>query len=176
MGHLIGKGRSARETYPRSPAAGGGGSGSAFASNAASGPASLPNDVVPLGTLVPWSAIASGATPTVAIPIHPAVTGRMRISGSVGIVNASVDALPLSVQLVIDGTTFFGTFQQATLETAGTSEVQIPFLYELFEGASLSLGAHTIGIIVKSVGSLTTANIRVQTCSIDIQELPAATG
>lgn len=145
--------------------------GPTFASNFGSGPAT-PQAIGPAGANVIWSALGSGIPPTANVPITPAVTGRLRIKGMVGVRQGSVNNLPITVQLSIDGVPIATPIAKTTLDNQLASDVEIPFQYE----TTLSLAAHTIEIFVSTVGAITSANISPTTATIDIQELPATTG
>lgn len=142
-----------------------------FAFNSGSGPAA-PLAIDSGGVSLIWNALGSGAPPTTDVPITPAVTGRVRIMGMVGLINASGPNLPITVQLGIDGVVQLTPLAQSTLTNTGTSDVEIPFLFE----ANLALGAHTIQIIVSTVGLGTSAQVATETSTIDIEELPVTSG
>jgi hypothetical protein len=171
MGHVIGKRRYARETYPET----GGAAGEAgLARNSALGPAGSPVFITGAGVQIPWSTIDVGA-PGVEVPITPQSTGIIRITAMVGVENVTDDVVATPVTVQLDGLGPVAVFASATVLPDESAE--IPFTIDLWGAHALPVGVTTnISLLVKFVGAAETVQLDLNRSSIDIQELPAATG
>lgn len=90
----------------------------------------------------------------------------------VGVNSSSVTDLRIVVALGIDTVLQTVAVATETMDGQAASVVSIPFQFE----ANLSLAAHTVQILVHTVGGGTTAQLVALMSTIDIQELPAITG
>ena len=141
-----------------------------LASNAASGPSGA-TPIGGAGTKVPWAAIDVGA-PGVDVPITPKSTGRVRVIFSITVLNAGAAMVGVVARLLIGGVAQAIPYVAASIQANGLGELGIiSFVAEV----TLPVGA-TSNIEV----DLTTAGASVEMypegATIDIQELPAATG
>jgi hypothetical protein len=163
----------ARHSYPDTPR----GASAAFARNSAFGPNSPPLSVDPVaGTLITWQSIEVGTIGGTVVPITPKVTGIVRVIVNVVFENAGA-ADVVGVDLLVNGATTGTT--ESTIDSsseAGHAFITVPWLVDFAGGFKLPVGA-TYNLEVKVAqlhGSGTISVIGVT--SIDIQELPAATG
>jgi len=146
---------------------------SALARNFGAGP-SAPQAVTPAGTQINWSELGIGLAPSQNVQITPLTTGRIRITGMVGIANASANDLPILVQYAINGATQATPVAQSSIVNAAVDTLEIPFA---FETAPQAIGVPVqIQIVVTSVGALTSADIATLTATVDLQEVSNPTG
>lgn len=170
VGHAIG---TRHYSYPETPRGAG---ALAFARNVAGGPAGeVPTDIaVSPGTQVPWSGIAVGTAPSVNVPITPKVTGHLRITGVLTIVNVSGTPRLVLVQLQIGGVTpvLIPEIEQPTIPAGDI--VAVPILFETAPPQTPIGTTSNIQILLTASGA---GLGLVQLSSIlDIQEVGLETG
>lgn len=174
-GFRIGR-KHAQHTYPDTPRA----AVAAFARNSAVGPAGGPQGIILSGTPVPWSGIASGAaTPTPDVPITPKVTGVVRIIFTVVVENVSNTDEDVGVAVQVNGVTK-NTFSEEVPGTKSgvTGIVTISGVVDLeppIAGTPLPVGVTSNIEIVLTAGT-DSESLQLDNATLDIQELPAATG
>lgn len=159
----------AKHSYPDTPRAGG---LAAFARNYAQSDTTTP--VASTGTQVPWDTIESGAAAGVDVPITPHVTGRVRIIAMVVIANVTGAQRLIEVQAQVGGVTVPNVTAIASVDGE-------PEGGEAFETVTLLLDTSLLPVgSASNVEILLTADsdnaLEVVNATIDIQELPAATG
>lgn len=125
------------------------------------------------GTLVPWSAIESGATPGTTVPITPQVTGIVQIESVICLKNSDTSPQIVLVQVLIDG--FINPIPELEVVTVPASGfVAIPVLTEIIEALPTNTTFDiAIRLIASANGFIT---IAMESSSIEIEEKPAATG
>jgi hypothetical protein len=164
----------ARHSYPDTPRAGG---LAALARNSAFGPDSPPLAVDPVnGTKLTWQSIEVGTPGGTVVPITPKVTGIVRVIVNVVFENAGASDV-IGVDLLVNGSTTGTT--ESTIDASsegGSAFITIPWVVDFAGGVKLPVGP-TYNLEVKVAqlhGSGTISVLGVS--SIDIQELPPATG
>ena len=163
----------ARHSYPDTPRAGG---LAALARNFAQGPGGdTATPITAAGILVPWATIESGAPPGVSVPITPAVTGRVRISAVLTILNASGASAIVSVQAQTTAGLIAFPLVQATVD-ASVGEVDgfeaVPFLLDFLAPVGV-VDNIQLFVTASADGALF---LTLQSSTIDVQELLLATG
>jgi hypothetical protein len=175
MSFRIGRSR-AQHTYPDTPR----GASGAYARNSAFGPLNG-TQAIPAsgGTKVRWAAMEVGATGGTTVPITPQVTGIVRAIVNVVAVNPTDAADDIAVQFVVDGVPVSGGATVSTLPAALESQsgaITIPLVLDFAGSQKLSVGvAHTIEVLVTSVLGVSGKSV-TGLSTVDLQELPAATG
>jgi hypothetical protein len=173
MGFTIGRGRYATQTYPETGGSSGGGELSS-ARNSAYGPISPQgfSSIAPID----WAAIEVGGAPGgTTIPITPVSTstGRVRVIAVVG-VEVVTDDSQIGVAIEVNGTPSSPDVL-ASVTVGADSSLNIPILVDL-DLSSFGPGpTYHISVNVQAVGA-GVATLGTRQSSIDIQELPAATG
>lgn len=166
---------SRQHSYPETRGAG----ALAFARNIAAGPAGeTPTDIATGGgTQVPWAVIFA-PTPSsgVDVPITPRVTGALRITGMLTIVNVAVTASTVHVQVQIDGVTIpfpGGAFDESsTVPASGT--VVLPIF--AITGPLLTPVGATHNVEVLLIASAVGLGMVQESSFLDIQETQAPSG
>ena len=141
-----------------------------FARNFASGPGT-DTAVTTAGTLVPWSAIDSGAPAGTDVPITPRSTGVVRISGvlSLSCISEGNEWVQLLVQ--VGGVAqAIPAVEKDTVSAGGFTAV--PFLAEV----TLPIGVAANIQIKLNPRVNDTVTIVADSCTIEVQEVPVATG
>lgn len=170
----IGRSR-AQHSYPDTRGAGPAG----FARNSAFGPPDGIQAISATGDKIKWSTLEVGTPGSTEVPITPQVTGIVRVIGSVVCRNTALSsANTMTVEIFIGGVGL-GARSISTIDGATESEsgfITIPVLFDFAGPSALSVGvAHKIELnVVPLQGGTSTAVVTLS--SIDIQELPAATG
>jgi len=166
----------ARHTYPEGPK----GLSAAFARNSAFGPQGG-TQAIPAsgGTKIIWNAMEVGSAGATAVPITPKVTGIVRAIVTVVAVNSTGASDDIAVQFVVDGAPVGGgatiSTVPATLE-GQDSAITIPLTFDFADAQAMSVGTtHTVEVLVTSVLGVSGKSV-LGLSSIDLQELPAATG
>lgn len=151
----------------------------AFARNIAAGPAGETPTAIATGggTQVPWAVIFA-PTPSsgVDVPITPRVTGALRITGMLTIVNAAVTASTVHVRVQIDGVTipFPGSAfdELSTVPASGT--VVLPIF--AITGPLLTPVGETHNVEILLIASATNLAMVQESSFLDIQETQAPSG
>jgi hypothetical protein len=173
--------KSAQHSYPESRFAGLLGP---FARNFAAGPL-LPDvvvvgDGITGGTPILWDIIESGAPASISVPITPKSTGIIRITGVVAVKNSSGAAVNVLVQVALNGVRQVVPFSEEV-----TVVNHAPDAFNIGGAATLPIVAELAGLVVgvtRLVSIVVTAetavaiNLLAATCTLDIQEVAAATG
>lgn len=175
MSEFVGRTGSQRlYSYPEAPR---GGSYSAlFARNFAYGPLfPTPVDIdTSPGTDVPWSVIESGALAGVIVPITPRSSGVVRISGVIVVKSSSESAESVSLQILGNGDILLGVPFLETQSIIANGFAAIPFASEAYP--------LPVGVVVNIKIRLTASTgggvlqLRPDSSTIDLQEVPVATG
>lgn len=156
----------AKHSYPDTPRA----AVAAYARNFAQGPAAL-TSIVAGGTQLPWAVIESGAPAGVHVPITPRVTGKIRLIAAITIQSDGEGADIVQVQAQINDITIATPLVQSTVIAGGFGA--IPFVLDI--PALLPIGSQLdISLLVTDADGGT--SLTVQSSTLDIQELPLATG
>jgi len=161
----------ASHSYPESRAA----TTVPFARNFATGPTlfAAPPDVQTTGTQVPWNVIESGAPPGFDVPITPKSTGRIRITGVVAVKNSTMSPVLVTVLVQLNGANEFNPlFLSAVVDSEGA--VAIPIVAEL--SALLAPGVQRLIEFFVFASADGAISLTVESSSIDVQEVPFATG
>lgn len=168
MSFRVGR-KSAQHSYPTSPGAAGG--AAAFARNFAQGPSVDTAVADGAGTQIPWAFIESGAAPGVHVPITPQVTGRVRIVGVFAIVSVDEASVNIHFTVQIDDVTHATPVVSATVPASGLATV--PFLVDI---PVLPVGTTSNISILATASDSPGLSLAELSSTLDIQELPAATG
>lgn len=169
----------AQHSYPEPPRGGTNPPATPFARNFASGPAIETNITIP-GVQVPWSAIDVAAPPvppatSVHIPITPQSTGVIRISGALTIKNKSgVDTVVVLVNPQVgDASLPFPLGDEVSIPPNGLAVIPI-----LAEKTGLTVGVQAlVSVLVSSeTADVDTISIELESSTLDVQEVLAATG
>lgn len=150
----------------------GGGALQSFGRNFAWGPASVtPVDIIPIQ--VPWETIASGAPAGTDVPITLVSTGIICIRAVLCFKNQSdTTNIDVFIDVQIDGVSMSlpATIQATAINPNGSLVVPV-----LAQTDAIALGAHNVQI---QVGANADSEILLvsQDSSIEVQEVPAATG
>jgi hypothetical protein len=163
----------ARHSYPDTPR----GASAAFARNSAFGPNSPPLSVDPVaGTKVPWQQIEVGTAGDTVVPFTPKVTGITRVLVNVVFENAGASDV-VGVSVLIGGSIIGSTVSTIDASSeAGRAFITVPFQVDLAGADKLLLGpTYSFEVKVAQLHGSGTISVIVVS-SIDIQELPPATG
>lgn len=158
-------------SYPETPRGGG---ALAFASNFAIGPSGEGTPVLAAGTQIPWSLVAVPGTGPEDVPITPRITGRIRISGVVTVLNGSVNSDNVTLQLQVnDVTVALPAPETSTGQSGEGGFVAIPYLVVL-TGLPIGVQAN----IQMLVTAQTDGEISVTSgdSTMDVEEILSATG
>lgn len=173
MGRIIGRGRYATETYPETGS--GRGVSAALARNSAYGPSSS-TALSGAAVAIPWTIVEStdAASPSGHVPITPTLTtGRVRVIAMIGIANTTT-ATQVGVAVEVNDIASVPLLSASVTVPASTL-TEVPFLIDL-DLSSFGAGpTYEISILVSATGG-GPATLSAGKCSIDISELPAATG
>jgi hypothetical protein len=142
----------------------------AFGRNWGAGPESpLMVPLSPTFAAIEWDQTGAPGTSSSSIQITPLESGRVRVVAVVLVLNTTGSAIYVSLQLSNGATQFTAPIPQ--LQAAANGETAIPLVAEIFlqvgTQANIELGVSAASAGVEVVGFNST---------IDIQELPAATG
>lgn len=149
----------------------GGGAGVTFARNFATGPATA-GIFVEVQPQLPWEIIDSGASPGVDVPITPRATGVVRIIGVVTVKNASINPVSVQVIVQIDGVNLpFPSLETVMVDAGGTLAIPI-----LAEQTGLAIGVMANVEIQVSADTVDAITYAIQSSSVEVQEVPVATG
>ncbi len=176
MGYLTNSKRRSPEAYPE-PRGGQGTPSDSFVRNFASAPdTQITVDQDP-GSQIVWNSIFSGAPASTDVPITPAVTGRLRVSAVICLKNISSDPSVLSgVQVIVQvGNPPVDTLIPF-LERVSIPEGAAVVIPVLTETDPQPVGVATSISILLIAGDANAIALVSQSSSIDIQEVPAATG
>lgn len=175
MGYITNNKRRSPEVYPDPRR--GGTTTDLFARNFASAPADqilIPEDP---GAQVVWNSISSGAAASADVPITPAVTGIIMVRGVLVLKNTSSDPQVNSgVQVIVQVgnppvDTLIPFLEVATINIGDA--VVIPILTQT---DPQPVGVATSISILLIAGDAGTISLVSQSSSLEIQEVPAATG
>lgn len=175
MGYITNSKQRSPEAYPEPRR--GSGSSDSFVRNFASAPASQTVVADDPGSQIVWNSIFSGAAASADVPITPAVTGRIRVSAVIVLKNISSDpAVDSGVQVVVQvgnpGVDTTVPFDERVSIPIGAA-VAIPVLTET---DPQPVGTPTSISILLVAGDADAIALVSQSSTIDIQEVPAATG
>ena len=171
----IGRSR-AQHSYPDTRGAGVAG----FARNSAFGPSpQTPLAIAALGTKIPWVAPEVGTAGSTIVPITPNVTGIVRVLADVVVENTAGVVNNMLVELFVNGVTSGPVVVSVSTIPAKIENdsgfITIPFEFDFAGANKLTLGTlYKMEIKVTPMQGGTST--KVDYASIDIQELPAATG
>lgn len=162
-------------SYPETPRGGG---ALAFARNSAVGP-DAPLAITQAGVLTTWSAVESLAvTPpnTTNVPITPRVTGVARVICTLVVQN--LDTTQIVEAILQLGGAPIASFPNTILGPGeGPDEVEvITFVFDFNPTTALLPLNVAAQISVLLLASVDDTSLQLNTATIDIQELPAATG
>ena len=166
----------AKHLYPDTPRR----AAAAFARNSAVGPNVFSQALPVGGAKINWATIEAGSAPgSTDVPITPRATGIVRVIVEVVCQNASFVADIMEVQPVVDGATLPGVAVASTIDSATEQEdglITIPLLIDLAGAGALTVGVtHNVEVlVVPLLGGASTSVLELS--SIDLQELPPATG
>lgn len=158
-----------------------------FARNFAAGPGET-TDVasgngITGGTQIPWAIIESVGVVfppgVVDVPITPRITGIIQITGVVEVKSSAPAIVLVQVQLGVDGGALpaggrssVPLLETVTVDAGGEA---IPILVDL--PAILAIGVtRTIQIVVSDILGAGTVILALESSTLDVQEVPAATG
>lgn len=160
------------ETYP-DPRGSGNGDGP-FARNSATGPDNVTAISAGGGTQVPWNVIDSGAVGGVNIPITPLSTGVVRIQGVISIKNSANAVVDVHLEVQVDDVSLPVPFNEAnTIQGSNaTSFEAVPFMIV----TTIPIGSTSNVQILLKASSADSLSVIAESSTIDIQEVPAATG
>lgn len=175
MAYITNSKRKSPEAYPE-PRRGSSTSDS-FARNFASAPDTQTLVDADPGSQIIWNSMDVGTAPSTDVPITPAVTGIIRVSGVICLKNTSTDPSVLSgVQLLVQ----VGNPPVATLipflERASIDVGEAVVIPVLTETAPQPIGVATSISILLIAGDANAISLVSQSSSLDIQEVAAATG
>jgi len=167
----------AQHSYPEAPRGAG---PSGFARNSAFGPQGLtPQALGATGDKIKWDTIESGGVSgDTAVKITPKVTGIVRALINVVVENTAGSTNNMIVEPFLDGSSI-GAATISTVDAAfegNNGFITIPFELDFAGAQKLSVGVtHTIEVkVIPQQGGTSTGVLALS--SIDLQELPAATG
>jgi len=152
-----------------------------LARNFAYGPAETETRITTDGTDVPWGLIESGEAPGVLVPITPRLSGIVRVSGVITIVNNDDARQDVQLQVGasngVDPPTFFPPTQELNSIAEDLGEEPgheaIPFT-ALVTGADVGILFY---ILIRLTANENDAlSLLVNSSTIDLQEVPPATG
>lgn len=176
MGYITNRKNRSPESYPERRG-GGATPTEAFARNFASAPADqilIPEDP---GAQVVWNSISSGAPASADVPITPAVTGIIMVRGVICLKNTSSDPqVDSGVQVLVQvgnppAVTLIPFLELVTVEIGDAVVVPI-----LTQTDPQPIGVPTSISILLLAGDAGTISLVSQSSSLEIQEVPAATG
>jgi hypothetical protein len=146
-----------------------------FARNFAAGP-EFPTPVAIAtdpGTQVPWAVIESGAPAGVNVPITPRSSGIIRITGVVVVKSSSEIVEIVNLEVEINGTAIsIPQFEAQSILDGGFAT--IPFVTE--NTSFLPIGVVANVSVRVTASSDDVLQLRPASSTIDVQEVPAATG
>jgi hypothetical protein len=175
MSEFVGRTGSNRVySYPETPR--GASALSALARNFAFGP-DTSTDIDTAPTPVPWAGMDVGA-PGINVPITPRATGIIRISGVLNIKSASGIQEAISLVVIVDSVEMPVPFFERPTFEAG-ARVAIPFLTELNAatfGAPLTVGVTSNVVIAVTASNPDVLSLPLNSSTMDVQEVPVATG
>lgn len=146
-----------------------------FARNFATAP-STTTQIADTGTMVVWNTIDAGASPSQDVPITPISTGVVRVSAVLPMKSSfATDPVVVSVVLLVDGIpTGHPAFEAVTIDPDGFEVMSV-----LAEITGLTLGV-TVNVSLQLTASNLTegeqASLSLESSSIELEEVPAATG
>ena len=150
----------------------------AFARNSAQGPGGdAPVPVTTGGTQILWETIESGGGPSEDVPITPLVTGRIRIIAMVAVTNTI--GVPTTVKVVaqVEDVTIPGSpVPEATVDESTDAGNGFETITYVFDTTLLPVGATKHIEILVTAGVDNAIELTLENSTLDIQELPAATG
>jgi len=124
------------------------------------------------GTQVPWSDIESGATPGVDVPITPASSGTIQLTGVIEVNNGTESGVNVQVQVQLAGTT--SPLPATEKVTAPPGFSAIPLLTEWI--TALPLGTTAKFEVLVTAASNGAITLVAQSSSFEVKEVPPATG
>ena len=179
MSEFVGRTGSHRVySYPEAPR---GGSSVPFARNSAIGPQfDGPLPITQAGVLIPWQGIENvGSVPpgTTDVPITPRVTGVVRVICTIAVQNVGTTQ-NVEANLLVDGS-LVASFPNTILGPGeGPDEFEtITFAFDFSPATAplLPLGT-SFQVSIKLLSDVDDVSLQLDTATLDIQELQAATG
>lgn len=143
-----------------------------MARNFASGPATDTAVAVGGGTQLPWSAIGVGTPPDVDVPITPQTSGVILVTGVIVVENSSGAPVDVIVRVQVGNV----SMAVPASETFSVDANGFKALRIVAETAALTIGTPaTIQILaIASAGGV--IRFSGQSSTLDVQEVPVATG
>lgn len=162
----------ARHFYPRTQ----GGSQASFARNYASGATASPL-VTTSGIELPWTSIASGAPAGVDVPITPVSSGILAIDGVISFANESNAETTVQLVVRVDGVGMVvpNQLQVTVLPNDGTDDGAFAARISLVTPAVSLNTEHDVSVFLLA-GADNAVRAVAASCTIQIQEIPPATG
>lgn len=181
MSHIIGRGRYARETYPGAQRA-----SAAFARNfALFANLAAPQPVSPGPVTLLWdnggvNGVESNpvGAPGTVVPITPKVTGRVRVIVTVEVKNQGGSEVEVAVALHAappSGPIPPDAVVTNNMEIAGIEVITFVFDYTPMTG-TLPVGGTTNLSVLVTTGPTLPGSVNIIAATMDVQELPLATG